>query len=151
MSGAGSPLPGAVLNGYQRLAAGFLPVSALQVLPYGADTTVTLARLGAKTGVQMVRVPFRDQASLPATRHEYFDLEYNPVANGVLMYYGPCDTCNVTPTRLLDLTPGDQDFLNGGFKVGQTYHDPSTGIAITLVSQGANQATVRVQFTSGGR
>jgi hypothetical protein len=115
------------------------------------DATVTVARLGARTGVQMVRVPFRDQTSLPGARHEYFDLEYNPIANGVLMYYGPCETCGALPTRLLDLTPGDQNFLNGTFKVGQTYADPSTKIALTLVSQNANQATLRVQFNATPR
>ena len=151
MSSAGAPLPGAVLNSFQRLMAGFLPERALQVLPYGAEATVTLAPLGARTGVQMVRVPLRDQTNLPAVRHEYFDLEYNPVANGVLMYYGRCGTCMDAPTRLLDLTPGDQDFLNGGFKTGQSYTDSSTGITITLVSQGANQATLRVQFNAAGR
>lgn len=151
MSSAGAALPGAVLNSYQRLNAGFLPAMALQVLPYGTDATVTLARLGARTGVQMVRVPLREQSGLPPERHEFFDLEYNPVANAVLMYYGRCERCNEAPTRLLDLTPGDQNFLNGSFQVGKPYLDPAAKIQLTLVSQNQNQASLRVQFNAATR
>lgn len=133
-------------NSYSKRLLNWIPEAKQALVTESGDFDL-VAQERAASGLQGLYIPMAgtDDALHVEVREKFgFDKE-DRFSNAVLVRHVK-QTGLGQETFLVDMTPEDQDRSNAGLVVGQTYHDPMSGVAITLTAQQGNRANIHVAF-----
>ncbi len=136
-------------NSYSKFLQGWLPASRQQRVTTAGNYTITPQETAVPNTLQSLVIPTPSTGELlhVELRKQFGAFDTEPRFDGAVLVRRVREPGLYNYTHLLDLSP-DGDVGNAGLSIGQTYQDPASGVAITLVSRNATQAVVNVAFNA---
>jgi hypothetical protein len=137
-------------NSYSKQLQGWIPAARRARVMAPGQFTLVPQETTATSGIQSLLIPIANtnQALHVEMRRQTAPFDNETRFNGAVLVRRVVEPGLYVQSNLIDMTPLDFDPGQASMAVGQVFQDPTSGVAITLVSRNNNQAVVNVAFNA---